>query len=103
MPSRGVDRTHQCPHLTLSPLMLALGVDLFGIITGVVGTVAVLIPACRWLRPRRRMRHLDSVVHGVECLLDTLREEAAVEAMLATSANAYLLRSAGLHLCITLS
>jgi hypothetical protein len=81
--------------------MLALGVDLFGIITGVVGTLAVLIPAYRWLLPRRRMRSLDTVAHDVEHLLDTLREEGALEPLLATSTNECLLRSVGVDLCST--
>jgi hypothetical protein len=73
--------------------MLALGLDLFSIVTGVVGTLAVLIPIYRWLLPRQRIKDLDAVVCNVECLVDTLREAGALEPMLATPTSECLLRS----------
>jgi hypothetical protein len=73
--------------------MLALGLDAFSIVTGVVGTLAVLIPLYRWLLPRQRIKDLDAVVCNVECLVDTLREAGALEPMLATPTSECLLRS----------
>jgi hypothetical protein len=74
--------------------MLALGLDLFSVVTGIVGTLAVLIPIYRWLLPRQRIKDLDAVASNVECLVDTLREAGALEPMLATPTSECLLRSA---------
>jgi hypothetical protein len=73
--------------------MLALGVDVFDIVSGVVGTLAVLITTYRWLLPARRFAELDVVIGDVEYLLDATREEGALEPMLAMSASECLLRS----------
>jgi hypothetical protein len=74
--------------------MLALGLDLFSILTGIVGTLAVLIPIYRCLLPHQQIKDLEAVVCNVECLVDTLREAGALEPMLATATSECLLRCA---------
>lgn len=53
-----------------------LGVDIFGIITGVLGLLSMLISAWHAWAPKHRLHALDKAIHACECLLVSIHEEA---------------------------
>jgi hypothetical protein len=42
--------------------MVPIGVNLFSIVTGIVVTLAVLIPTHHWLLPRQRIKERDAFI-----------------------------------------
>jgi hypothetical protein len=52
--------------------------DIVSVLTGILGLYTVVIAACRWLSPVRRMRALDDITHRVERLIAPMQEEGLV-------------------------
>jgi hypothetical protein len=49
--------------------------DMFNVITGVFSLYALVLSACRWVSPIRRLHALDEAIHRLEELLESTREE----------------------------
>jgi hypothetical protein len=54
------------------------GTDIFGIASGVIGTLVTVVALCSWLSPKRRLRALDAVMRDASDLLAVLQEEGGV-------------------------
>jgi hypothetical protein len=54
------------------------GLDIFSILTGIIGVSTVVVPLCQWLSPARRLRALDEAMRRVEHLLATMQQEGLV-------------------------
>lgn len=51
------------------------GIDIFGVVSGVLGMVGLLTGAWRALTPSHRLRELDTAIHSCERLLISAHEE----------------------------
>jgi hypothetical protein len=54
------------------------GTDIFGIASGVIGTMVTVVALCTWLSPKRRLRALDAVMREASDLIAALQEEGGV-------------------------
>jgi hypothetical protein len=54
------------------------GADIFGIASGIVGTLVTAVALCTWLSPKRRLRALDMVMRDTSDLIASLQEEGGV-------------------------
>jgi hypothetical protein len=51
------------------------GIDIFGVVSGVLGMLGLVASARRTLTPSHRLRELDSAIHSCERLLISAHEE----------------------------
>jgi hypothetical protein len=54
------------------------GTDIFGIASGLIGTLVTVVALCTWLSPKRRLRALDAVMRDASDLIAILQEEGGV-------------------------
>jgi hypothetical protein len=64
-----------------------LGIDIFGVISGALGLLGMVVSAWHACAPAHRLRALDRAITACECLLVSIHEECiAIDVALADKA-----------------
>jgi hypothetical protein len=75
-----------------------LGTDVFSLVSGIVGLVAVVVSLWHWLSPRRRLRALDITMGQALRTLASMQEEHAIlDRMIILRAHEQLYRCSNLR------
>jgi hypothetical protein len=83
----------------LLPLAFSmLGTDVFSLVSGVVGLVAIAVSLWHWLSPHRRLRALDITMNQALQMLASMQEEHVIlDRMIVVRAHEQLYRCSNLR------